>query len=296
MNMKQIDCVLELSQTLNFRRAAEHLYISQPSLTYQVQSLEAEIGFLIFERSGKGAVLTPAGKQFCHRLHHIKKELQTAVEQGQNMSSRYTEGLNLCIPFRASFYLLPQVMRKFAEVMPKVALNIAFIYENSRVDSFLRGEHDILFAGETELNRFPNVKTAPLFESRFYLVVRHDDLLAGKKLITEKDLSGRTFIIGGDSPPKLTAIQNRILNQGGIETINSHNLNTALTYVAAGMGICVAPGISNDHNGEFAWIPFDCPERMDCVLGYHKDDRRESTRSFIRISQAAYQNAAGLDL
>ena len=138
MNMKQIDCVLELSQTLNFRRAAEHLYISQPSLTYQIQSLEAEIGFLIFERSGKGAVLTPAGKQFCHRLHHIKKELQTAIEQGQNMSSRYTEGLNLCIPFRASFYLLPQVMRKFAEVMPKVALNIAFIYENSRVDSFLR--------------------------------------------------------------------------------------------------------------------------------------------------------------
>ena len=180
--------------------------------------------------------------------------------------------------------------------MPSVALNISFIYENSRIDSFLRGEHDILFAGRTELNRFPNVKTAPLFESRFYLVARHDDILAEKELITEEDFAGRTLIIGGDSPPKLTAIQTRILNRGGIETVNSHNLNTALTYVAAGMGICVAPGISNDHNGEFAWIPFDCPERMECVLGFHKDDRRESTRNFIRISQDAYQNAGGLDL
>lgn len=296
MTTKQIDCVLELSHTLNFSRAAEHLYISQPSLTYQIQSLENEIGFAVFERSGKGAVLTPAGKQFCLRLHHIKKELQTAIEQGQNMSSRYTEGLNLCLPFRACFYLLPQVMQKFGEVMPSVALNISFIYENSRIDSFLRGEHDILFAGRTELNRFPNVKTAPLFESRFYLVARHDDILAEKELITEEDFAGRTLIIGGDSPPKLTAIQTRILNRGGIETVNSHNLNTALTYVAAGMGICVAPGISNDHNGEFAWIPFDCPERMECVLGFHKDDRRESTRNFIRISQDAYQNAGGLDL
>ena len=44
MNTKQIDCVLELSNTLNFREAAENLFISQPSLTYQIQSLEAEIG------------------------------------------------------------------------------------------------------------------------------------------------------------------------------------------------------------------------------------------------------------
>ncbi len=44
MNTKQIDCVLELSNTLNFREAAENLFISQLSLTYQIQSLEAEIG------------------------------------------------------------------------------------------------------------------------------------------------------------------------------------------------------------------------------------------------------------
>lgn len=52
MNLKQIDCAIELSHTLNFRRAAENLFISQPSLTYQIQTLEEEIGFELFYRSG----------------------------------------------------------------------------------------------------------------------------------------------------------------------------------------------------------------------------------------------------
>lgn len=59
MNSRQIDCVLELAKVLNFNRAAENLFLSQPTLTYHIRSIEEEIGFEIFQRSGRGAVLTP---------------------------------------------------------------------------------------------------------------------------------------------------------------------------------------------------------------------------------------------
>ncbi len=290
MNTKQIDCVLELSNTLHFGKAAENLYISQPSLTYQVQSLEAEIGFSIFERTAKSVDLTPAGKQFCIRLHHIKKELQTAIEQGQNMSSRYTGTLNLCIPLRSCLHFLPKIMQQFSEILPTIALNLAFIDDNSRIDLFLRGEHDLLFARESELKRFPNVRMASLYVSNFYMVTRHDDPLAKLHHVTETDLDGRTFIIGGDSPPEMVAVQQRILRRGKVEILNSHDLSTTVTYVAAKKGICLAPGFTNDHTGEFAWLPFECPEKMQCVLGYHKNDRKESIRVFIELAQNAYQN------
>lgn len=296
MNTKQIDCVLELSHTLNFSRAAENLYISQPSLTYQVQSLETEIGFPIFERSGKGTVLTPAGKQFCSRLHHIKKELQTAIEQGQNMNSKYTEALNVCLPMRSCLYFLPQIMQRFSEVMPSVALNIKFIYDNRRIDVFLRKEQDILFSGDDELKQFSNIKSSALFESRYYLITRHDDPLAKLEIVAEQDLDGRTFIVGGDAPAKMVAIQQRVLNRGKVDIINSHDLSTAFAYVAAGKGISLCPGFANDHNGEFAWIPFDCPEKSHCVLGCHKDDHRESTRLFIEVAQTAYAHAGIIPL
>ena len=63
MNTKQIDYCIELAHTLNFSRAADNLFVSQPTLSYQIRLLEEEVGFTIFERSGKGAVLTPAGAQ-----------------------------------------------------------------------------------------------------------------------------------------------------------------------------------------------------------------------------------------
>ena len=48
MNTKQIDYILELAQTQNFNRAAENLYISQSTLTYQIKEVEKELNFLLF--------------------------------------------------------------------------------------------------------------------------------------------------------------------------------------------------------------------------------------------------------
>lgn len=261
MTTKQIDCALELSYSLNFSKAAEALYISQPSLTYQIQSLETEIGFSIFERSSKGTILTPAGRQFCKQLAHIKKELQTAIEQGQNMSYHYTEALNLCFPMRSCLYFLPQIMQKFSQTMPSVALNISFIYDSSRTDLFLKKELDILFGRDTEFRHFSGLSLARLFESRFYLITRHDDPLS--KLVT---------------------------------ILNSHTLDNAFAHVAASNAISLAPGFANDHHGEFVWIPFDCPEKMNCVFACHKDDRRKSTHTLIELTQEAYMQAGVIPL
>jgi hypothetical protein len=57
MNAGQIDYCIELAHTLNFSHAAENLFVSQPSFSYQIRLLEEEVGFDIFERSGKGALL-----------------------------------------------------------------------------------------------------------------------------------------------------------------------------------------------------------------------------------------------
>ena len=81
MNTKQIDYALELAQVKNFNRAAENLFIFQPSLSYQIQALENEIGLALFLRSGRGAEVTPAGEQFFQTLRNIREELKAAIEE-----------------------------------------------------------------------------------------------------------------------------------------------------------------------------------------------------------------------
>ena len=102
MNTRQMAYIIELAQTENFNRAAENLYISQPTLTYQIKLVEGEIGFRIFDRSGRGATLTPAGEQFVTTLRNIMTELSMAIEQGQNFASHSQENIRIVVPIRSA--------------------------------------------------------------------------------------------------------------------------------------------------------------------------------------------------
>ena len=295
MNTKQMDYCIELAHTLNFSRAAENMFVSQPTFSYQIRLLEEEVGFAIFERSGKGAALTPAGSQFVTTLANMREELKRAIEQGQNFSARYRDSITINMMVRQAVYFLPEAMRLFAEARPDVQIIPKFQYENG-VESFLRNEADILFALKEQTRQIPGIDVHELFESQIYLISRREDELAAKDLLTEEDLYGRTLMVGGGSPPALKAVQQRLIASGKVQYFNSADHDTTLTNVAAGRGVCLAPGFLNDHSGQFAWTPFDCRESFSCVLCTHRTDRRESVAEFIAFLQRLYREAVAFPL
>ena len=295
MTTKQIDYCIELAHTLNFSRAADNMFVSQPTFSYQIRLLEEEIGFTLFERSGKGATLTPAGSQFVAFLAGIREELKRAIEQGQNFSAKYQDSISISLMVRQAIYFLPEAMRLFSETNPEVQITPRFQYDNG-VESFLRNEVDILFALKEQTRQIPAIAVHDLFESHIYLIAQRNDPLAAKNRVSEEDLYGRTLMVGGGSPPALKAVQHRLIASGRIEYFNSPDHDTTLTNVAAGRGICLAPGFLNDHSGQFAWIPFDCKESFSCVLCTHKDDRHPSLKTFLATLQNLYADAVAFPL
>ena len=67
-------------------------------------------------------------------------------------------------------------------------------------------------------------------------------LFGCSNLLTEEDLYGRTLMVGGGSPAALRAVQQRLIASGKIDYFNSPDHDTTLTNVAAGRGVCLAPG------------------------------------------------------
>ena len=287
MNTKQIDCMLELAQSLNFNRAAETLYISQPTLTYHIKTVEDEIGFTLFNRSGKGATLTPAGQQFCQTLRRLRGEMKQAIEQGQNFSSRYQANLTIGLPMRSAIHFLPEAIEAFEKSHAGVSITPEFTPLHN-YDRFLRGEQDMIFAREEDMKRIPDLKIHPLFQSRLYLITEKADPLAQKDLVVLDDLAGRRLMVGGGSQPELRAVQNRILSKLHLEHFNSNDHPTTLTNIASHKGICIAPGFLNDHNDEFAWTPFDCKEQISCVICTHASDMRRILTDFLKILKGLY--------
>ena len=108
MTTRQIDFCIELAHTLNFSRASENVYISQPTLSYQIKMLEDEVGFTIFERSSKSVSVTPAGRQFISFLSDMRQNLKRAIEQGQNFSRKYTDSITVSLMVRQALFSFPK--------------------------------------------------------------------------------------------------------------------------------------------------------------------------------------------
>ncbi len=295
MTTKQIDYCIELARTLNFSRAAENAFVSQPTFSYQVKLLEDEVGFKIFDRNGKGASLTPAGQQFVTYLSGMREDMKRAIEQGQNFSARYADKITVSMMVRQAIYFLPEAIRIFEKEQPGVQVTPLFQYDNG-VESFLKDESDVLFALIEQTKHIPGINVHKLFDSGIYLITDKNDPLAKKNIITDDDIYGRTLMIGGGSPNALRGVQQRLISSGRIEYFNSPDHDSTLVNVASGKGICLAPGFLNDHSGQFAWIPYDCRGSFHCVLCTHKTDSRESLAAFIQTLQKLYKDAVAFPL
>ena len=295
MTTKQIDYCIELARTQSFSRGSENLFVSQPTFSYQIKLLEEEVGFAIFERNGKGATLTPAGTQFVTFLSNMREDMKRAIEQGQNFSAKYRDNITLSLMVRQALYFLPEAIRIFESNDSGVQITPLFQYADG-LNSFFKNESDIIFALKEQTKQLAGVNIHELFESHIYLITDVNDPLARKNLIKDEDIYGRTLMVGGGSPALLKSVQAKLISSGKIEYFNSPDHDTTLTNVAAGKGICLAPGFLNDHSGQFAWIPYDCKDTFHCVLLTHRHDTRECVTDFVRTLQKLYRDAVAFPL
>ena len=295
MNTKQIEMILKVSETLNFTKAAEALYVSQPTLTYQIQMAEDELKFKIFKRTQKNVEITPAGKSFIESLNNIYSEYKMAIEQAQNYSYNYSDDIVISLPYRSSIHKLPEAIIKMENKHKNTLITPKFGWQN-RINSFLNGDVDIIFDDYDNLKNIKNIKIIHFYQSRIYYVCNKNDSLANKELIHTKDLIGKTLMVGGGSQRVLKTIQERVLNEIHIPFFNSNDHDTTLTDIAANKAIVLAPGFLHDRSDGFLWIPFECVETIDCCLAIKEDDNRNSVKDFIDILLNIYDKEDKLSL
>ena len=80
MTLQQLNYVIAIAEAGSFNRAAERLYIAQPSLTSAIKELEKEIGVILFNRSGRGATLTADGAEFLPYARSVMTQYQNLLD------------------------------------------------------------------------------------------------------------------------------------------------------------------------------------------------------------------------
>lgn len=120
MNSRQLQYAIMLSESKSFSQVADHLGISQPALSKQIQNLENELGIRLFDRNHVPMSLTPAGAYFIRKAKDLLYEEDQLLKSLKQFKTGEYGRLDIGVtPFRST-YLMPDVVRRVKERYPGV--------------------------------------------------------------------------------------------------------------------------------------------------------------------------------
>ena len=246
MTLQQYNYILALDSERNFVRAAEKCFVTQPSLTMQVQKWEDELGVKIFDRSKKPLIPTPIGEQIIAQARIAVQEsnrIKELIKENQNeLSGELRVGI---IPTLAP-YLLPLFAASFEAEYPQIRLLVQELQTERIVEKLRKDELDLGIL-VTPLEE-SGIKESPLFLEPMLGYVGKNHRLAKKKSISMDDLDlGDTWLLSQGHCLRAQVLnickahqnddsQNLVFESGSLETVErlveSHKGMTILPYLA----------------------------------------------------------------
>jgi DNA-binding transcriptional LysR family regulator len=213
MNLNQLYYFKKLAQLQHFTQAAKELYITQPSLSGSISSLEEELGVELFHRQGRNIKLTKYGEEFykyvCTALNELEKGIEVAKENAGTLGGVIDVG---CIPTLIGDFLPMAIKRYSKTVNSKTKFNIFNGMTLDIIEGIKSGKYDIGFC--SFLENEPNLEFIPILAQKLILLVNNYNPLAKKKLIHLEDIHGYSLITYRENLPIGKTIMNLLKAHG----------------------------------------------------------------------------------
>ena len=241
--LPQIEAFLEVARRQNLSRAAEALFVSQPTLTARLQSLEAALGEQLFIRTRRGMRLTEAGDAFLPYAEHAVAALADGRERLAELRRGVAGRLVLGAPPTVSTYTLPALLARFSATHPGVRLAVKTGTSEEILDMVL---HDQVQLGIIRALANQEIETLPLFTDTLVLIAGPGHRLARSspgRQARMADLAGEVLVLFGRSSSYLE-FTTATFRQAGVlpgSVLELDNIEAAKKMVERGLGVSLVP-------------------------------------------------------
>lgn len=167
MTFEQLKTFYWVARLGGFRRASEHLSLSQPAISTRISTLETELGVILFERTTKGAGLTKSGSTllgYAEKMLFVQEEIVKRVANPAKMEGRFRIGSSETI----AQAWLPDFLKAFSAEYPRVNIDLTVDISGNLRNSLLQQDIDLAFLmGPVSEFTVENVEL-PTFELHWY--------------------------------------------------------------------------------------------------------------------------------
>jgi LysR family hydrogen peroxide-inducible transcriptional activator len=257
MEMHQLRYFAAVARTGSFSRAAEQCHVSQPSLSQQIQKLERTLGQRLFDRLGRRAALTHAGRLLLERAEAILETVEDAERRLRDADDNLGGSLSVgAIPTIAP-YLLPLAVPGFLKKYSRVELTIQEDVTQHLLEDIVAGELDLALVA-LPIND-ERIQSEALFTEPLLLAVARNHRLAKRRRITLDDFKTERFILLNE----MHCLSDQVLSFCKAHDCHpwiacrGEQITTVQSMIAMGQGISLLPDMARrvDHDKRRVYRP-----------------------------------------
>jgi len=286
MNILQIRYFLTVAKCLSISEAADQLYISQPSLSRQISSIEQEIDCQLFIRGSRGLKLTPAGTVLLEEFKKLYDSYNGAVAKALNSRQGYTETLRIGVLDGTTVGdIFSDVLQYFSEYYPSIDIQMQYFDYKEIVERLYDGRLDVAFTLYFEICYRNNLCHRIIEKSCDHVVVHKNHPLAnfdGK--VSLSDFKDDTFIMVSPENSERTyaTIVDACNRQGFMPKIRfTPTLLSQMLWVQSGMGVCVFDSRNTLRtNPVVRFLEIDPIDDPSLTLVWHQDNKSRARELF----------------
>lgn len=220
MNLQQLYYFRKLAEVQHYTEAAKALYITQPSLSDSIASLEHELSVSLFQKKGRGIQLTKYGQEFYEYVNQALGILEHGIAAVREKSDSVTGTIDIgCIPTLLGDFL-PNALDLYHEKCPQVSFNIFHEKSIPVAEGVSAGTYDIGLCSMVE-NK-DDLVFVPITYQELVVIVRNDHPLAVHDSIELTALKGYMLSTYRDTIPIGKTIR-KILKEKGVEDAYSYD-------------------------------------------------------------------------
>lgn len=205
LDLRDLRYFVAVAEELHFSRAAERLYVDQPTLSRHVRRLEERLGVRLLDRTTRHVALSDAGRTFLDEARKTLAAAGTAVDAARAAASGQVGVLRVGMMAAVALELRVKTFGAFEERYPEVELRtLSFPYADPTC-GLASGETDVAFVSQPLPH--PLIATEPLYQEPRVFVLASSHRLASKASIRLEDVEDEAFfgLFGMDDDPTATA-------------------------------------------------------------------------------------------